>query len=157
MAWSSAAEGERWWWLGTLAIIRVPAEAVEGRYSLTESLLPHHASPPRHSHPQDETFIVLEGEVTMVCGEDRVLLGPGGVGVAPGGVAHTFRVESQTARAYILSTPAGIEELPRALGVKADSPTLPPPDTQRPPAEEIARRFAEHSLIIHGPPLGPGD
>ena len=157
MTWSAAAEGERWWWLGTLAIIRVPGEAVGGRYALMEFLLPHHASPPRHTHPQDESFIVLEGDVTMVAGDTRVLLGPGGVGAVPGGVVHTFRVESDTARALVLSTPAGIEQLPRAMGVRADAPILPPAGTPRPSAEELARRFAEHGLINHGPPLGPDD
>src|SRR2546430_6436690 len=97
MTTSAPGDGERWWWLGTLAVIRVPGEAVGGRFSLMELLLPHHASPPRHTHPQDESMIVLEGELTLVCGDERVLLGPGAVGAAPAGVVHTFRVESDVA------------------------------------------------------------
>src|SRR3954469_15263979 len=90
-------EGERLWFLGTLAIIRVPGEAVGGRFSLIEFLFPHHASPPRHTHPMDESLIVLEGALTLVAGDSRTELGPGGVGPVPMGVPHTFRVESETA------------------------------------------------------------
>ena len=58
--WSDAGEGERIWFVGTLATIRVPGDAVDGRYALIEFLLPRHASPPLHTHPQDERYIVLE-------------------------------------------------------------------------------------------------
>ncbi len=43
--WSAPKQGERLWFLGTLAIIRVPGEAVDGRFALIEFLLPRHASP----------------------------------------------------------------------------------------------------------------
>src|SRR2546423_2168164 len=157
MTASAAGEGERWWWLGTLAIIRVSGDAVGGRFSLMEFLFPHRASPPRHTHPQDETMIVLEGNMTFVCGDERVLLEPGAVAAAPAGAVHTFRVDSDMARALVLSTPARIEHLPRAMGVEARAPPLPPRDTPRPSPEDLARIFAEHGQVNHGPPLGPDD
>jgi quercetin dioxygenase-like cupin family protein len=154
---SAMGGGERWWFLGTLGIIRVPGEAVEGRYALIEFLFPRHASPPLHSHPQDESFIVLEGEVTMVAGETRIELGPGGVAAVPMGVAHTFRVDSDTAHVLVLSTPAGLEQLVRDASVPAAEAVLPPADTPRPSPEELAEIFAAHGQKNHGPPLGPGD
>src|SRR6202035_1464719 len=51
--WSAAAEGERRWFLGTLAIVRVPGEAVADRFAVIEFLFPRHTSPPLHTHPQD--------------------------------------------------------------------------------------------------------
>src|SRR3954471_13352201 len=132
MTWSALGEGERWWFLGTLGIIRVSGEAVGGRYSLIEFLFPHHASPPRHTHPQDESFIVVEGELTMVAGDNRVSLGPGGVCAAPAGVVHTFRVESETARVLALSTPAGIEDMMRDASVTAAEVAPPPAATSYP-------------------------
>src|SRR3954454_22515905 len=103
--WSKFGEGERRWFLGTLATIRVPAEAVDGRFALMEFLFPRHASPPRHMHPQDESYVVLEGRLTVVAGEQRFALEPGGAAVVPIGVPHTFRVDSDTARVLVLSTP----------------------------------------------------
>jgi quercetin dioxygenase-like cupin family protein len=155
--WSSRGKGERLWFVGTLAIIKVPGEAVDGRFDLTEFLFPHHASPPKHTHPQDESFIVLEGCVTVVAGGERFEVEAGGVAAFPAGVPHTFRVDSDTARLLVLSTPAGLEGLYRDAGVPADAPTLPPQDTPRPSPDELQRIFAAHGQVQHGPPLGPDD
>jgi quercetin dioxygenase-like cupin family protein len=148
---------EQFWFLGTLATIRVPGEAVGGRFALIESLFPQYASPPRHTHPQDESYVVLDGRMTIEAGEERFTLEAGGVGVVPMGVAHTFRVESETARVLILSTPAGIERMIRDASVPASAATLPPPDTPRPSPEELARIFDAHDLVSVGPPLGAED
>jgi hypothetical protein len=73
------------------------------------------------------------------------------------GVAHTFRVDSATARVLVLSTPAGLERLVRDGSVPATARTLPPADTPRPSPEELARIFAAHGMVNVGPPLGPED
>src|ERR1700759_2775691 len=85
--WSAADEDERLWFLGTLAIIRVPGEAVDGRFALIEFLLPRNASPPLHTHRQDESYIVLDGQLIVHAGADRFELAPGDGGVVPTGVA----------------------------------------------------------------------
>ena len=154
---ASSAEGERLWFVGTLATIRVPGEAVGGRFSLIEFLLPHHASPPLHTHPEDESYFVLDGQMTVQAGEHRFELERGGTAVVPIGVAHTFRVNSDTARVLVISTPAGIERFVREGGVPADTPTLPPAGTPRPSIEELQRIFATHGQVNVGPPLGPDD
>src|SRR6476661_8975066 len=89
--WSAPGDGEPRWFVGTLATVRVSGEAVGGRFALIEFLLPHHASPPLHTHPQDETFILLDGRVTFATGDVRSELEPGGIIAVPMGVAHTFR------------------------------------------------------------------
>jgi quercetin dioxygenase-like cupin family protein len=154
---SLPGEGEPLWFLGTLQIIRLPAEASDGRFALIEGLLPHLASPPLHTHPQDETYVVLEGRLTLLAGDRRLELGPGAAGLAPAGVPHTFRVESDTARVLLLSTPAGLELMMRDASVPAETPTLPPEGTPRPSPEELAAIFERHRTIIHGPPLGPDE
>src|SRR5881628_217526 len=88
--WSGPGEGEQLWFLGTLATIKVPGEAVGDRFALIEFLFPHLASPPLHTHPQDESYVVLEGQLTVKAGERRFELGPGGAAVVPMGVPHTF-------------------------------------------------------------------
>src|SRR5690242_14121728 len=59
------AEVDPLWFLGTLQRIRLDGRQTGGRFALFEGLFPRGASPPLHSHPQDETFYVLEGEVTV--------------------------------------------------------------------------------------------
>src|SRR5437763_11698022 len=91
---SGPGEGEHRWFLGTLATIRIPGEAVDGRFALIEFLFPHHASPPLHTHPQDESYVVLEGRLTIQAGEQRFELEAGAAAVVPMWEPHTFRVDS---------------------------------------------------------------
>jgi quercetin dioxygenase-like cupin family protein len=143
--------------LGTLATIKVPGESVGDRFALIEFLFPHQASPPLHTHPQDESYIVLDGQLTVQAADQRFELEGGSTAVVPMGVPHTFRVESATARVLVLSTPAGIERFVRDGSVPATSAALPPQGTPRPSAEELERIFAVHGQITMGPPLGPND
>src|SRR3954451_968215 len=111
--WSAPGEGQRLWFLGTLATIRVPGDAVDGRFALIEFVFPKFASPPRHTHPQDESYVVLDGRLTVESGDQRFSLEVGGAAVVSMGVVHTFRVDSETARVLVLSTPSGLERLVR--------------------------------------------
>ena len=154
---SKRGDGEHRWFLGTLATIKISGEAVDGRYALIEFVFPHGASPPAHTHPQDESYVVLEGRLTVVAAGERFELLPGAVAVVPMGVAHTFRVDSDTARLLVLSTPAGLEQMVRDGSVPAATATLPPSDTARPSAEELERIFRAHGQVNLGPPLAPGD
>jgi quercetin dioxygenase-like cupin family protein len=155
--WSSLSEGERRWFLGTLATIRVAGESVERRFALIEFLFPRDTSPPCHTHPQDESYIVLDGRLTVQAGEQRFTLQAGATAVVPMTVPHTFRVDSETARVLVLSTPAGLERMVRDGSVPAIAPTLPPSDTPRPSPEELAAIFDAHGQVNVGPSLGPDD
>jgi quercetin dioxygenase-like cupin family protein len=153
----AAGEGEHRWFLGTLATITVPGEASDGRVAVIEFLFPRGASPPLHTHPQDESYVVLEGRLTVKAGDERFELGPGATALVPMGVPHTFRVDSDGARVLVLSTPAGLERMVRDGSVPATTPTLPPPDTHRPSADELSEIFRAHGQANLGPPLGPTD
>jgi quercetin dioxygenase-like cupin family protein len=157
VTWEAAGGGERRWFLGTLATITVPGEASAGRFALIEFLFPHGASPPVHTHPQDESYVVLDGQLTIQAADERFELGPGGTGLVPMGVPHTFRVDSETARVLVLSTPAGLDRLVRDGSVPAVAATLPPPGTVRPSPDELRAIFAAHGQVDLGPPLGPAD
>jgi quercetin dioxygenase-like cupin family protein len=155
--WAGQEQGERLWFLGTLATVKLPGEASDGRFALIEFLFPRHASPPLHTHPQDESYLVLEGRLTIVAGEQRFELEAGGAAVVPIGVPHTFRVDSERARVLVLSTPAGLERMVRDAAVPATTPTLPPADAPRPAGDELQRIFAAHGQVTLGPPLGSND
>jgi quercetin dioxygenase-like cupin family protein len=154
---SALGEGEALWFLGTLAIVRVPGEAVDDRFALIEFTFPRHASPPLHTHPQDESYVVLDGHLTIKAGDERFELETGGSAVVPIGVPHTFRVDSETARVLVLSTPAGLERMIRDGSLPAAERTLPPPDAPRPSPEEVELNFERHGQRTVGPPLGPED
>ncbi len=166
------AGSEPLWFLGTLSRIKLSGAQTGGRLGVFETLAPRGAAPPLHSHPQDETFYVLEGDVTVWLVEPELAAAAGdppswvgsrasrcGVGAmmyAPGGTPHTFRVESDTARILVLSTPAGIEDYVRALAEPALWPWLqPPPDGPRVAAERIQAVERELGMVRHGPPPPP--
>jgi quercetin dioxygenase-like cupin family protein len=155
--WSAAGKGQQLWFLGTLAIVRVPGEAVSGRFSITEFLFRRHTSPTLHTHPQDESYIVLDGSITVKAGADRFELGPGGTAAIPAGVPHTFRVDSETARVLVLSTPAGIEAFVCDAAVPAQTATLPPPDAPRRSPEQVDEIYRKHACLEVGPRLDPGN
>jgi mannose-6-phosphate isomerase-like protein (cupin superfamily) len=163
--------GDNLWFLGTLARMKLVGDQTAGRFALWEGVLPHGAAPPLHSHPQDETFYVLEGALTVwLVDRDDPAVGDGddppawvathptpcGVGAvmfAPGGTPHTFRVETDTARVLALSTPAGVEDMVRALAEPAQWPWLqPPPNGPRVPADRMAAVERETGMVRHGPP-----
>jgi quercetin dioxygenase-like cupin family protein len=156
--WSGPGEGEHIWFLGALVSIKVPGEAVGGKYALLEFLMPRGVSPPLHYHESDETFTMLDGEVTFVAGDQRFTGTPGSDWVVPGRVPHTFRVESETARLVAMYVPAGLmADCFRKGGLPADAATLPPPDAPVRPMEVIEEVLRTHDHHNVGPPLGPDD
>jgi quercetin dioxygenase-like cupin family protein len=167
-----SGRGEVLWFLGTLARVKLDGRQTAGRFALFESVLPHGAAPGLHSHPQDETFYILEGDLTAWLVEPELAddgsdspawvktrarrCGAGDVVFAPRGAPHTFRVESDTARILVLSTPAGIEDMVRGLAEPAQWPWLqPPPDGPRVAPERIASVERETGMVRHGPPPPP--
>jgi quercetin dioxygenase-like cupin family protein len=161
--------GEALWFLGTLARMKLDGAQTAGRFALWDGVLPRGAAPPLHSHPQDETFYVLEGELTAWVVETELAddsadspawvtsrgrrCGPGDVIFAPGGTPHTFRVETDTARMVFVSTPAGIDEYVRALAEPAQWPWLQPPaEGPRVPPERMAAVERRLGMVRHGPP-----
>jgi len=88
--------GEALWFLGTLLRPKLWGEDTGGELALWEGVLPRGAAPPVHTHPQAETFYVLEGEVTAWVDTHARRLQPGDVAHAAAGTPHAFRVESDT-------------------------------------------------------------
>ena len=119
-----------------LAVFKVSSEQTGGAFSLAEQLLPEGVATPLHSQPQDdETFYLLEGNLTFYLGDGRPLRASSGATVhVLKGAAHAYRVESETARMLVLTTPQH-ERFFRAAGEPARTRTLPRrgrPGTPRP-------------------------
>lgn len=160
-----ATRGAPRWFLGTLYHPLLSGDETDGRFALWESVMPRGAAPPLHTHPQDETFTVLEGKLVVWAVEPDATADerwidthaehcePGAAVFVPAGVPHTFRVESDTARLLFLSTPAGIEDYVRELSEPAAWPWLqPPPDGPRVAPERLEAVEREHRVMRVGPP-----
>jgi quercetin dioxygenase-like cupin family protein len=65
------------------------------------------SGPPPHTHPWDEAYYVLEGQVLVVVGDDERVLEPGDVANVPGGEQHLYRILSPRARFLVITSPEG--------------------------------------------------
>lgn len=121
-------DGEAFWGFGSLWTVKASAEQTGGRFALIEELAPRGAATPLHRHPEDdETFYILEGEITFHLGDDPPVTATAGSFVhVPGGAVHAFRVDSETARYLIITTPQHESFYRAAFGDPAQSRDLPP-------------------------------
>ncbi|TIT85015.1 MAG: cupin domain-containing protein, partial [Mesorhizobium sp.] len=63
-------EGEAIWFLRNRMTVKATEASTGGGFGLLESLIAPGFSPPLHIHRcEDESFYVLEGELTMKCGD----------------------------------------------------------------------------------------
>ncbi len=146
-------EGQAIWFLTNRMTIKATAESTGGAYGLIESLIAPGFSPPLHvHHREDEAFWVLEGELTMQCGERSFRVGAGSFVFLPREVPHSFRVEGDLpARMLTLLTPGGGERVFIDGGRPAESDGLPPPSPIDIPA--LSRVSERYGAEIVGPPL----
>jgi quercetin dioxygenase-like cupin family protein len=116
------------WYSGWLLTFLATGQDTQGRFALTEQVARKGNVPPRHiHHREDETFYVLEGEMTFSIGDRTIKAVPGTSVFAPRDIAHSFTIDSEQVRILVLNVPAGIEEFFRECSVPAPSMTLPPP------------------------------
>ena len=145
-----------WWKSGRVAVKAGGAETGHA-FSQIETDDPRGSGPPLHlHHNEDETFYVLEGEVTVLVGEERIDLEAGDYLFAPRGIAHAYVVRSERARMLVTASPAGVEEVFVSLGVPVTG-AEPPTDAVMPPMDELVRLFAGYGCEILGPPLSLDD
>ena len=106
-------------------------EETDGKYATFEAIVPPGSGPPPHVHSrEEESFLVLEGEMTFQLGDERFVAGEGTFLNMPVGSLHCFKNESdKTARLLISLAPAGLEEMFFEVGTPLDddATTAPPP------------------------------
>ena len=142
------ALGQPRWFFGMLAEVKASAVDTAGQYTLVEITAPPGLEAPLHVHyTEDEGFYVLEGEVTMVVGDETVELASGQHAFGPRDIPHRFTVGPDGARMIWVLTPGGFENLIEEASVPAEATTVPPP-TVVPPENvaEILRRYGNELL-----------
>ncbi len=141
-----------WWKSGRLTVKAGGAETGHA-FSQIEVDDPRGSGPPLHvHHNEDETFYVLEGEVTFLVGDERIDLDAGDYLLRP--PRHRTR----------LHRPLGARTHARHRQPRRDRTALrhpgvpvtgaePPTDAVMPPMDELVRLFAGYGAEILGPPL----
>ena len=130
------------------------SEETGGRYSMFEATVLPGGGPPPHIHRrEDETFYVLEGEITFQVGDERRVAKPGTFVHMPIGNLHAFKNETnQPAKMLILLAPAGLEEMFFEVGkhlAEGEMPDEPSPEEIKKLLEAADRFGIEYKLPAH--------
>ena len=107
--------------------------------------------PPLHHHDFDETFYVLEGELTFQLEDEVFTRKQGELAFAPRNVAHTFaNLSGADARTLIICTPSGFERYFDRMAAERAG-VEPPPEALEPWPEvtTVGPRIGERQ--DHGP------
>ncbi|MGH2614811.1 MAG: cupin domain-containing protein [Thermomicrobiales bacterium] len=144
--------GNAFWWQGSLMTIKARAADTGGALGLVEGAFYEGFGPPLHvHHREDEGMLLLEGEIRFRQGTEEFIAGPGTLVWVPRGVPHAFTVQSPSARALVIVTPGGFEQMFVEGGVPAGDMTEPPAQRYDPDAARaLAERFG---FDVVGPQL----
>ncbi len=150
-----AGQGEAFWFTNNLMTIKATAQSTRGAYGLIEALAPPGSGPPLHvHHREDEAFWVLEGTLTVRCGDQTFTAGAGSYTFLPRDIPHTFVVEGYSpTRILSICSPGGLEQYFVASGRPAESPGLPPAAPID--VDLLVRVGQDFGVEILGPPMAP--
>ena len=113
------------------------------------------AMPPLHAHEHDESYEIIEGEVTFFVGAEVVRATRGEVVVAPKGIARTFRVESERARWLVMTSlrsPTRYNEFAHAVAQPVGDGTAHPTWPSAEEASALQAIAAANGITVLGPP-----
>ena len=149
-------EGEAYWLLGMLEIVKISGADTGGEFGLLEVTVRAGEGSPWHVHEdEDEWFYVLEGEFTIYVGEQRLSLTPGSFAFGPRGVPHTFIGETDGAKALVGFQPFLFESFLHEVGEPAAERVLPPPLSTPPDMKRLLQIAERSGMVILGPPGPP--
>jgi mannose-6-phosphate isomerase-like protein (cupin superfamily) len=122
-------EGEGLWFFNGLMTVKAGGPDTRDAFTLIEAECPAGFGPPPHiHHDEEEGFYLLEGELSITCGEQSWTAGPGAFALLPRGIPHSFRVsDAGNARMLQISSPAQFERFAAEMGEPAETMTIPPP------------------------------
>ena len=74
----SANEGQAFAVVGDLYRFLAVGSETAGKYATIEATVPPGGGPPLHVHSrEEESFYILEGEITFTVGDKKIVAGPG--------------------------------------------------------------------------------
>ena len=140
--------------LGSIVRMPLSSEQTGGGLAVLEHNGERGYSAPMHRHLRDdETFVVLDGNLHVVC-DGRVFEATAGTTLfLPRRTLHGFIVTSGPARFLTIHTPGGFDAFTLEAGheVELNDSSLPTGLT-RPTREELTTIAAKYGIEIVGPP-----
>ena len=123
---------------GDTYTILISGDDTDGRYCLIDMHVPPGGGPPHHRHDFEESFTVLEGEIEATFRGKKSVVRAGQTVHIPANAPHFFiNASKHPARLLCVCSPAGLDELFRAVGVPVAARTTPPPQLDKAAADEM--------------------
>jgi quercetin dioxygenase-like cupin family protein len=138
-------------WMGEASTyFLATGERTDETFTLVDERAKRGVSVPLHLHRDDvESFYVVEGEITFYIGDQPgVRASAGSFAHLPGGTVHGFRIESETARYLILTTPRH-GQFYRAITLPSRPGGLPPVESID--GSQIEKACQEYGVEFVGP------
>jgi quercetin dioxygenase-like cupin family protein len=124
-----------------------------GKYALWEAIVRPGGGPPLHVHSREEEgFYVLEGELTFLIGDQRLIANAGMSANMPVGTLHAFKNETdRPAKMLILVAPAGLEKMFFEVGQPVGQGNINAPPPAREEIEMLLAVAARYGIDIKLP------
>ncbi len=117
-------EGNQFSVIGAQFTTKATGEETNGTWAVYEITDTQENGPPLHTHPWEEAFYILEGEIDIQIATETILASPGCFVNIPHNAPHAFKVRSATTKFLILIAPKGAKKFYEEMGEIADSPTV---------------------------------
>ena len=130
------------------------SEDTNGRYALWEAFVSPGGGPPPHTHSREEEgFYVLEGEITFLIGDKRLVASAGMFANMPVGTLHAFKNETdRPARMLISVAPAGLEKMFFEVGQPVPAGTHSAPLPTKEEIDKLLTVAPRYGVDIKLPP-----
>lgn len=111
-------EDNTYYFLNDFTSILVSGEDTNGDFCVLHCNGKKDGGPPLHVHElEDETFYILEGEITFFVGDKKILAKAGDYIFAPRRIPHTFKVRSDETKFIVSAYPSGFDRFVKELGI----------------------------------------
>ena len=148
------AEGRTIAVVGDVYRFLATGDNTHGTYAMWEAIVPPGGGPPPHVHSREEEgFYILEGEITLQTGDQKIVATSGMFVNMPIGMPHSFKNESdKAAKMLITVAPAGLENMFFEFGVplaEGSTTALPPTQEEITKLLQIAPKYGIEILLPH--------
>lgn len=147
-------EGPSFSVVGDIYTFKAVSEDTGGAYSLFEFLIPPQSGSPPHIHTREnETFYILEGELSFQVGDQKMVLPVGSYVHAPKGIAHSFKNEGTTpVKTLTAVVPAGLEKFFEEVGYPVTDKDTPVPVTREDQIKKMIEVAPKYGIEMLPPP-----
>jgi quercetin dioxygenase-like cupin family protein len=136
-----------WWYIGHLMSLLVTSKETGGRYALLRATERRGLEPPPHTHTrEDETFLILKGEVVYTVGNQTFSAKEGDVMFLPKNIQHSFKIQTEKLETLILLNPGGLENYFVEMSKPAEELQLPPMPQGPPDIKKLIATAAKYGV-----------